>query len=72
MAIDRQAIIDVVYLGHAGVGRPGASTMWAFNRTLQPCPTTRPPPGGCSPRPVADSDATAASTATASSSPSSS
>ena len=39
MAIDRQAIIDVVYLGH---GRPSVgpvlSTMWAFNRTLQPVP----------------------------------
>ena len=39
MAIDRQAIIDVVHLGHArpAVG-PVLSTMWAFNRALQPVP----------------------------------
>jgi peptide/nickel transport system substrate-binding protein len=37
MAIDRQAIIDVVYLGRArpSVG-PVISAMWAFNRSLQP------------------------------------
>ena len=39
LAIDRQAIIDVVYLGRArpSVG-PVLSTMWAFNRGLQPPP----------------------------------
>jgi peptide/nickel transport system substrate-binding protein len=39
MAIDRQAIIDVVHLGHArpSIG-PVLSTMWAFNRALQPVP----------------------------------
>jgi peptide/nickel transport system substrate-binding protein len=37
MAIDRQAIIDVAYLGHArpSVG-PVISAMWAFNHSLQP------------------------------------
>lgn len=39
MAIDRQAIIDVAYLGRArpSIG-PVISTMWAFNHSLQPVP----------------------------------
>lgn len=39
LAIDRQAIIDVVYLGYArpSIG-PVLSTMWAFNDGLEPLP----------------------------------